>query len=256
MRKNRSITLDGKIRATYKDHIAFFYKIPSCMTRFTKFIEEGLRRNEKCYLIFDEEGAEIFKEALKKEAPDIGHCLYSDLFSVYRYKDKFDPDGMIEIKKGIIREIQRKKYSHVRGIEEVTTCPKVARALFPEYESKSNYICKRYPITSICQYRAGDISKEEKIDALKTHPSFLIDDHFIQSSPFYIDPDKFLEKFGLEKGIALSLKEDTENAIAAIIGGAELILQEGPQRHDEETLRKIGFLRKAAYTIKEIIEKI
>jgi DcmR-like sensory protein len=256
MKRYKLITLDEKIKAKYKDHIAFFYKYPPCMTRFTKFIEEGLRRGEKCYLIFEEEGVEIFKEALKKEAPDIEHLLYSDLFSAYRYKDKFDPDEMIGIKKEIVREIRRKKYTHVRGIEEVATHSQEARDLFPVYESKSNYICESYPITSICQYRADGVSKAEKIDALKTHPSFLIEDHFVERNPFYINPDEFLEKFGLEKGVVLSLKEDTENAIATIIGGAELILEEGPQRHNQETLRKVELLRKAGYLIKEIIEKL
>lgn len=127
---------------------------------------------------------------------------------------------------------------------------------FFEYESKSNYICERYPLTSICQYRAEDISKEGKTDALKTHPSFLIDDHFIESNPFNIHPDEFLEEFGLKKSFAFSLKEDTEHAIALIIGGAEHILGEGSQKHDQETLRKIELLRKAGYVIKEIIEKL
>jgi hypothetical protein len=255
MRTYKSISLDEKIKAGYKDHIAFFYKLPPSMTRLTKFIEEGLRRGEKCYIIFDEEGAERFKEALKKQAPDIEHLLHSHLFSIYRYKDKFDPDEMIEIKKEIARKIQRKKFPHVRGIEEVATCPQEARYLFPVYESKSNYICEKYPITSICQYRAGDISKEEKIHALKTHPTFLIGDHLIKRNPFYVNPNEFLENFRLEKGFVLSLREETENAIAAIIGGAEFILEEGSQRHDQETLRKIQLLRKAAYIIKEVIEK-
>jgi CheY-like chemotaxis protein len=61
-----------------------------------------------------------------------------------------------------------------------------------------------------------------------------------------------LYKHELEKKI----REETENSLATIIGGAELILEEGPQKHDPETLRRVELIRKAAYMINETIEKL
>jgi len=59
-----------------------------------------------------------------------------------------------------------------------------------------------------------------------------------------------------KSNIERELREETENALATIIGGAELILDEGPQRHDQQTLRRVELIRKAALIIKETIEKL
>lgn len=50
--------------------------------------------------------------------------------------------------------------------------------------------------------------------------------------------------------------EETENSLATIIGGAELILEEGPEKHDEETLRRVELIRNAACMISETIERL
>jgi CheY-like chemotaxis protein len=59
-----------------------------------------------------------------------------------------------------------------------------------------------------------------------------------------------------KSNIEREVREETENALATIIGGAELILDEGAQRHDQETLHKAELIRNAALIIKETIEKL
>lgn len=61
-----------------------------------------------------------------------------------------------------------------------------------------------------------------------------------------------LYKHTLERKI----REETENSLATIIGSAELILEEGNQKHNEETLRRVELIRNAAYIINETIEKL
>ena len=56
--------------------------------------------------------------------------------------------------------------------------------------------------------------------------------------------------------IEKEIRDETENALATIIGGAELILEEGLQKHDRETIDKIKLIRNAANVIKETIEKL
>ncbi|HEX3036694.1 MAG TPA: response regulator [Thermodesulfobacteriota bacterium] len=61
-----------------------------------------------------------------------------------------------------------------------------------------------------------------------------------------------LYKYKMEQKI----REETENSLAAIIGGAELILEEGNQKHDRDTLQRIKLIINAASKINQTIEKL
>ncbi|HSE84430.1 MAG TPA: response regulator [Thermodesulfobacteriota bacterium] len=61
-----------------------------------------------------------------------------------------------------------------------------------------------------------------------------------------------IHKYNMEKKI----REETENSLAAILGGAETILEEGNQKHDRETLQRIRLIINAASKINETIEKL
>jgi len=52
------------------------------------------------------------------------------------------------------------------------------------------------------------------------------------------------------------LIEETENALAAIIGSTEVFLEEGSPKDDAEVLRRIDSIRNAALIIKDTIEKL
>lgn len=61
-----------------------------------------------------------------------------------------------------------------------------------------------------------------------------------------------LSKHSIEKEI----KEETENAIAAILGTVELMLEEADEKLDQETIDKINLITNAANIIKQSIEKL
>jgi CheY-like chemotaxis protein len=52
------------------------------------------------------------------------------------------------------------------------------------------------------------------------------------------------------------LVEETENALAAIIGSTEVFLEDGASKYNPETLRRIESIRNAALIIKETIEEL
>jgi CheY-like chemotaxis protein len=52
------------------------------------------------------------------------------------------------------------------------------------------------------------------------------------------------------------LIDETEHALAAIIGSSEVLLEDGSPKHDEEVLRRVESIRNAALVIKETIEKL
>lgn len=61
-----------------------------------------------------------------------------------------------------------------------------------------------------------------------------------------------LYKHSLEKKI----REEAVDSLAGILGGAELILDDGLEKHDPETLRKVELIRDAAQVIGRTIEKL
>lgn len=56
--------------------------------------------------------------------------------------------------------------------------------------------------------------------------------------------------------IERKLIEETENALAAIIGSTEVFIEDGTTKYDAETLRRIEAIQNAALVIKETIEKL
>jgi len=56
--------------------------------------------------------------------------------------------------------------------------------------------------------------------------------------------------------IERKLIEETENALAAIIGSSEVLLEDGTPKHDSDFNRRIESIRNAALVIKETIEKL
>ncbi len=55
--------------------------------------------------------------------------------------------------------------------------------------------------------------------------------------------------------IERELIAETENALAAIIGCTEVLIEDGKSEHSDETLRRVETIKNAASIIKETIEK-
>jgi CheY-like chemotaxis protein len=73
-----------------------------------------------------------------------------------------------------------------------------------------------------------------------------------QETDFFTSIEIAIHKHRIER----KLVEETENAIAAIIGSSEVFLEEGAGKHDNETLRRIEAIRHAAMIIKDTIEEL
>lgn len=73
-----------------------------------------------------------------------------------------------------------------------------------------------------------------------------------QETDFFTSIEIAIHKHRIER----KLVEETENALAAIIGSSEVFLEEGAAKHDNETLRRIEAIRHAAMIIKDTIEEL
>lgn len=73
-----------------------------------------------------------------------------------------------------------------------------------------------------------------------------------QETDFYTSIEIAFYKHKMER----KLIEETEHALAVIIGSSEVLLEDGTSKHDLEILRRIQSIRNAALVIQETIEKL
>jgi len=73
-----------------------------------------------------------------------------------------------------------------------------------------------------------------------------------QETDLYTTIEIALHKHGTQR----KLIEETENALAAIIGSTEVLLEEGAPGDDTEVLRRIDSIHNAALIIKDTIDKL
>ena len=73
-----------------------------------------------------------------------------------------------------------------------------------------------------------------------------------QETDLYTSIEIAIYKYNIER----KLIEETENALAAIIGSTEVLLEDCNPKYDQEILRRIESIRNAVLVIKETIEKI
>ena len=95
-------------------------------------------------------------------------------------------------------------------------------------------------------------SNENTIERAKTAKPYGYILKPFQDTDLYTAIEIAVHKHRLER----KLIEETENAIATVIGSTEVLMEEGSSNHTPQTLQKIEAIRRAALIIKETIEKI
>ena len=95
-------------------------------------------------------------------------------------------------------------------------------------------------------------SNEKTLDRAKTAKPYGYILKPFQETDLYTSIEIAYYKHKIER----KLIEETENALAAIIGSTEVLLEDGNPKYDEEIFRRIESIRNAALVIKETIEKL
>lgn len=95
-------------------------------------------------------------------------------------------------------------------------------------------------------------SNEKTLDRAKTAKPYGYILKPFQETDLYTSIEIAIYKHGIER----KLVEETENALAAIIGSTEVLLEDCSSEYDEKILRRIESIRNAALVIKETIEKL
>jgi hypothetical protein len=63
-----------------------------------------------------------------------------------------------------------------------------------EFESRVNDVWRRYDDAVICTYHLAQLSGDDVIDIMRTHPMVIIGGH-LQQNPFFTPPEEFLDEY-------------------------------------------------------------
>ncbi|RLI75576.1 hypothetical protein DRO97_02985, partial [Archaeoglobales archaeon] len=182
------------------------------------FMIHGLKKNEKCLYIVDENTKEEIIEAFRKFI-DIDEYIRSKQFVIltkeeaYLKDGYFDPDKMIELLKEAERQAIKEGYAGLRATGEMTwvftRLPGVEKLI--EYEAKLNYFFPKSRCVAICQYNENKFDAEMLLDVILTHPKLIIYDSLCEN-PYYIPPDVFLAR--MKKELSKEIYERLRNEIS------------------------------------------
>jgi PAS domain S-box-containing protein len=181
------------------DHLCFIYRSrEEQMSVIIPFILEGLKRNEKCLYVVDENTEEDIVEEIKKHCDVEGYITSGQLVilrkeETYLRDGFFDPDRMIQLVKNAEREAIDEGYSGLRGTGEMTWVTEAETEKLLEYEAKLNHFFPNSKCIAICQYNEKKFDPEVLISVVHTHSKIILYDTLLEN-PYYIPPDVFLTK--------------------------------------------------------------
>jgi PAS domain S-box-containing protein len=183
------------------EHLCSIYRSKEeQMSIIVPFIINGLRRNEKCLYILDENTKEGIIKEFKKHIEirhyiESGQMIFLTKEETYLKNGFFDPDRMIQLLKDAEREAIESGYSGLRVTGEMTwvftKLPGVERLV--EYEAKLNHFFPKSNCVAICQYNEEKFDPEILAGVIYTHPKLILYDALVEN-PYYIPPDVFLLK--------------------------------------------------------------
>lgn len=164
------------------------------------FMLAGLRNNEKCIYIADEDSKEVIIGHFEKAEVGAGSeaadsMVFLTREDAYLKDGSFDPDRMIDLLRDTEKQALDQGYNGVRVAGEMTwiftKLPGVQRLI--EYEANLNHFLPESKCKAVCQYDENRFSPDVLLEVLHTHP--LIGLHGkVYENPYFIPPDLFLAR--------------------------------------------------------------
>lgn len=193
-----SLTLDVK-KIKSGEHLCALYDNPENQFSYViPYIIGGLKRNEKCFYILDENTQENLQKAFTAADFDISHYLKSRQLVFYTKKETylkdgyFEPEKMINLLKETEYQALKKGYKGIRVTGEMTWVFGNLNSLekLIEYENQLNIFLPYSKVCAICQYNENKFEQSTLIDVIATHPKIVING-LIYKNNYFIQPDKF-----------------------------------------------------------------
>lgn len=166
-----------------------------------KFVEDGLLEGEEVdyfYHGMKGETLEAARERIGLRTPEGG---WKGTFKLAPAMDIYCPDRTFVVERmlGCLRDVYLSSVKS--GFAGVRVTGEMGWALeglpgtehLIEYESLVNDVVAEYPCTALCQYDARRFDGHTLFQVLSVHPAMVVQGEVVKN-PYYIPPEKFLEK--------------------------------------------------------------
>jgi len=154
-------------------HLATFYSSDAGRLRLAvPFLVEGLRSGQPCFLVATDEVLDDYMEAIKNlDGLDLNRALTSGQLSAVGF-DGATVDRAVSYWEGKFAAVLSHGPSVIRHVGEMAC----VRRMFPSeaemlrFEQAYDVMCRRFPVTAICQYDSREFDGLAMLSVLKAHP--------------------------------------------------------------------------------------
>ena len=199
--KSQPIPFAGSFLGRYRHVCAFFDSVEEEQLIMAPFVRDGLARGERAFHVVDPAQRDDYVRRLEDEGIAVAAAEARGQFELRTWDEtffrtgSFDQDAML----ALIEEVL--KGTTTRGFPLTRFVGHPARPLegrlgvddVVEFETRVNYIVRKYRDPVICIYDVSQFSGGEVMDILRTHPMAIVGG-MLHVNPFFVPPDEFLRE--------------------------------------------------------------
>ena len=156
------------LRVAVGSRVVYLFDRPADRTHFAQFIAEGLRDGDKCIIITDRQGRQMFSEALAALGMNVaGHEADASLVIV---TGEVSMDGMEDIAAPLLKD-GRARFRFIRAINDTGWMSSEGWTPrdFLRLEVKGHLLMQSQPCTTICQYDTTGIPRAALDQIIAAH---------------------------------------------------------------------------------------
>jgi excisionase family DNA binding protein len=163
----------GGVSIPVPGHLATFYSSDAGRMRLTvPFLAEGLRFGQPCFLVATNDILEVYMEALRnQDGFRLSQAEASGQFTAVGF-DGATVDRAVAFWEGKFSDILSRGPALIRHVGEMAC----VRPMFPSedemlrFEEGYEVMCRRFPVSAICQYDVRKFDGIAMLRVLKSHP--------------------------------------------------------------------------------------
>jgi PAS domain S-box-containing protein len=178
-------------------HLCWFYETEDeYRTGLTRFIEQGIEKNEKILFITDRsrgEGANDFEpELISLLSISPNSEQFIDSTSWNEFSPCQNPEAAIFQVKSLIAQALEEGYSGLWVTAELTRLARPGQPLdrWVKFESLLNELTREHPFLVLCQYPTRSFRPDQLQNLLEVHPEILLGDR-VHENIYYLPPQIF-----------------------------------------------------------------
>jgi hypothetical protein len=203
----------------FGDHVSSIYQNKEQQfLLIIPFMVEGLKSNQKCVYVFNDNTKEEVIKEFKKAGFELEEYLKSGQFELINSKDVYLKDGIFETDKMLatVEALEKKSFEDgywgLRGSGEMgkSIDENVSETDLIDYESKLNEFLVGRKIALICQYNENKVEHRLLNNIIRTHPFIIIYGKMYENKYFYTAPEY------MDKGSDLLPADEYETIIDTI----------------------------------------